>query len=241
MRTSLKIVQLALSDSTLTLNLCLSDVSSDLAEKLLTPTPGTLVLMKHLTQEPSGMKRAGEEGNTQPKTEKSATQLLFEHKQKLALERRNQVLMEKQNSTVPLLGKGFGAGVYHGFSAFISIRCLFDINVVTFFSLGDMINLNSPKLASQMNALDRAKARAKALLEAKGKPLEKSDPNLERMARKRKSTDSEKKRSENVAKALMGDDQKYVSKKKMEEKEREKVRSQCEQVLQLEANSIISF
>ena len=43
-------------------------------------------------------------------SEKSATQVLFEHREKLAGERAKKILIERQMSTVPKLGRGFSSG-----------------------------------------------------------------------------------------------------------------------------------
>ena len=87
-----------------------------------------------------------------------------------------------------------------------------------------MISLNSPKLASSRTALDAAKAKAKALLESKGKTIEKSDPNYVRVKKRKNGEESGRKRMENVAKALKDDDEEEIEKIRKEEKEKEKVK-----------------
>ena len=88
---------------------------------LLSNTPGARSLIKTLTRQNSGgvgqgQKKAKEEeedpaaDKASKVKEKSATQLLFEHKKALAEERARKVLVERQMAAVPKLGRGFGQG-----------------------------------------------------------------------------------------------------------------------------------
>ena len=51
-----------------------------------------------------------EQESSQSEPLKSATQVLFEHKKKLAEERAKKVLIERQMATAPQLGRGFREG-----------------------------------------------------------------------------------------------------------------------------------
>ena len=161
--------------------------------KLLAPTPGARSLIKAMVANKeagaqgasAALRKKQEDDEKIRKLEKSqklagvksASQLLFEHKKELAGERRRQILHEKQManfspSGVPQLGRGFGSGA--------------------------SIDLSSP--GGPKSALDPAKAKALLALKAKGKSIEKTDPNSVR-AKKRKAEEVAKSR-EKVAKAL---------------------------------------
>eukprot|EP00095_Tigriopus_kingsejongensis_P008645 maker-scaffold426_size175065-snap-gene-0.37 protein:Tk08645 transcript:maker-scaffold426_size175065-snap-gene-0.37-mRNA-1 annotation:"hypothetical protein DAPPUDRAFT_300822" len=84
-------------------------VSSELGMKLLAPTPGARSLIKHLTQETLTRDMTADEKKLEllnkgqkRSTAKSATELLNEHKNELAENRRQQVLKELK----PQLGRG---------------------------------------------------------------------------------------------------------------------------------------
>jgi hypothetical protein len=85
------------------------DVSAELGLKLLNPTIGARTLLKHFTKEEEAKARTAAENAAQPT--KSASQLLFEHKKKLAEERAKKVLLERQLATVPKLGRGAGSNI----------------------------------------------------------------------------------------------------------------------------------
>ncbi len=92
------------------------EVSAELGMKLLAQTPGARGLIRTLSKDTKSQSKETEEDKVKEKTkkkddEKSAKQLLFDHKQKLAEERARKVLYERQMSATPQLGKGFsGSG-----------------------------------------------------------------------------------------------------------------------------------
>uniref|UniRef100_A0A0K2VC38 Protein MCM10 homolog n=1 Tax=Lepeophtheirus salmonis TaxID=72036 RepID=A0A0K2VC38_LEPSM len=149
-------------------------VSEDLATRLLVPSPGARVLLKHLTKnaEIEQEKEAVEKGSV-----KTAKFLISDHKKKLKREAEAQKtieerknLVQKSIASIPKIGRGFSSN--DGF-----------------------IDLGSSSSLSPSND-----SKLKALLALKGKKLQKVNPN--NVKRKRLSDEYIKSSKNKVAKVL---------------------------------------
>ncbi len=85
-------------------------VSPELGLRLLSSTPGAKGLLKTLTKdsEKSSVEEASQKAKVNPEDPQHLTpkQMLFQHRQKLAMERVKQTQLQK----TPHLGRGFGSG-----------------------------------------------------------------------------------------------------------------------------------